>query len=433
MVALRVVANGVAHPVGATRLVRPDVFAAHFPGRDPRGLSLGSGFAATVSFARQERATLVDLGLQATLRDGTTGVRPLGSIRLAPARGGESLGSAGAPARIAVCMTTYNPPLDLFARQVQSIRDQTFGDWICLISDDCSERSVFEEIARIVGEGDDSRFRVFPGPSRLGFYHNFQRCLSLVPEGVEFVALADHDDRWHPDKLATLLAAFAEETTLVYSDMNIIDEQGRLVANTYWTTRPNRYDDLASLLIANTITGAASMFRATLLKRLLPFPQKLGEPFHDHWLACVALSTGRVGYVDRPLYDYVQHSSNVLGHYAPARKGFWTKTQGFLGSLSPRRMRAVLGAWRNVYHGDVMRVKLIARLLELRCGTVTPEKERALARLARLDESWGTTLWLTLSVGARPRLRFSCWRGMRSSSSAPKARPARRAKLSSGR
>ena len=63
-----------------------------------------------------------------------------------------------------------------------------------------------------------------------------------------------------------------------------------------------------------TVTGAACMFRRELLSDALPFPPQFGHMFHDHWLAILALSRGRLGYVDRPLYDYVQHGGNVIGH-----------------------------------------------------------------------------------------------------------------------
>ena len=350
-----------------------------------------------VPFSRNESNLRVPVGLQARLRDGTSRTRELGSITLAPEADGDSAAPTRAAPRIAICLATYNPPLALFETQVQSIRDQTLPDWVCFISDDCSDADVYDQVHRIVGQ--DSRFRISRAPKRAGFYHNFERCLSLVPAGAEFVALSDQDDRWHPDKLETLLASFQADTTLVYSDMNIIDEQGKLLSNTYWTLRRNRYDDLASLLIANTVTGAASMFRATLLKYLLPFPQRVGQPFHDHWLACTALSLGPVDYVDRPLYDYVQHSANVLGHYAPAPVGTWTRAWSYLRSLSPnnarRRIGGSLAHWRAVYYGDVQRVKLIARVLELRCAALlTPLKARQLRRLAGLEESSSTTAWL---------------------------------------
>ena len=50
-----------------------------------------------------------------------------------------------------------------------------------------------------------------------------------------------------------------------------------------------------------------------------------------------------------------------------------------------------------MYYGDLQKVKLNARVLQARCGTLlTPEKARKLRRLARLDESWSTTIWLAL-------------------------------------
>ena len=42
------------------------------------------------------------------------------------------------------------------------------------------------------------------------------------------VALCDQDDVWHTDKLATLIDHLGESITLVYSDMNITDAQGRV-------------------------------------------------------------------------------------------------------------------------------------------------------------------------------------------------------------
>ena len=65
---------------------------------------------------------------------------------------------------------------------------------------------------------------------------------------------------------------------------------------------------------ANTVTGAASVFRGALLDAALPFPPPHGRAFHDHWLACAAFVAGGLAYVDRPLYDYTQHADNVIGH-----------------------------------------------------------------------------------------------------------------------
>ena len=159
----------------------------------------------------------------------------------------------------------------------------------------------------------DPRFVVSRSPRRLGYYHNFERALSMAPPSAAYATLADQDDRWHPGKLEALLGALGD-ANLVYSDARIVDRDGRLLSNTYWSRRRNNYTNLASLLVANTVTGAASLFRRELLELALPFPPRHGSPYHDHWLAMVALATGRIAYVDRPLYDYVQHRGAALGH-----------------------------------------------------------------------------------------------------------------------
>jgi hypothetical protein len=128
----------------------------------------------------------------------------------------------------------------------------------------------------------------------------------MAPAGAELLALCDQDDRWHPAKLTTLRSALGD-AQLVYSDQRLVDEHGRVLRATLWKGRRNEFDNIASVLIANTITGAATLFRREVADVALPFPDSPGFQFHDHWLAVVALASGDVAYVDRPLYDYVQH------------------------------------------------------------------------------------------------------------------------------
>ena len=186
----------------------------------------------------------------------------------------------------------------------------------------------------------DPRFVVSRSPRRLGYYHNFERALSMTPPSAAYATLADQDDRWHPEKLETLLGALGD-ANLVYSDARIVDRDGQLLSDTYWSRRRNNYTNLASLLIANTVTGAASLFRRELLELALPFPPRHGSPYHDHWLAVVALASGRIAYVDRPLYDYVQHRGAALGHArANARgrdqRGEWDGCRGSCASPARR-------------------------------------------------------------------------------------------------
>ncbi len=308
-------------------------------------------------------------------------------------------------------MATYEPDLALFRAQVESIRAQTVTDWVCVISDDCSAFARFEALQEVVA--GDPRFVVSRSERNLGFYANFERALSMVPGTAEVVALADQDDVWHPDKLATLQSALGD-AQLVYSDSRLVDRAGNVVAETYWGGRDNNHDDLQSLLVANAVSGAGSLFRRDLLDLALPFPPAQFAHFHDHWLALCARVRGEIAYVDRPLYDYVQHGDAVLGHAAANQVAGLRER---LGSLR-RNPRDRIKLYRGIYFVDVARLTQVARILLLREPDMPRARRRTLERFLKADRSLAAAarLWLAGAreyVGpaadagrrARPRLR----------------------------
>jgi len=298
---------------------------------------------------------------------------------------------------IAVCMATYEPDVELFTKQYRSIREQTHGDFVCIVSDDASTPARARAIERACAE--DGRFRFIAHRDRVGYYRNFERCLALVPPDVGFVALSDQDDVWHPDKLETLARSFTSaRVRLAYADMAIVSTEGELLAPSYWTDRVNNHTDLASLLLVNTVTGAASLFRRELLEVALPFPTVPGEPFHDHWLACVALALGELAFVDRPLHDYVQHGANIVGRHEPLpgelRGGLVNAFSRF--ARSPRRRIRNTVGWARRYYDDEVRVReAFARALRERLrGRLHAEAAEAIDRVADMSTSNRSLLWL---------------------------------------
>jgi glycosyltransferase involved in cell wall biosynthesis len=371
-------------------------------GSSAEARTAGEEWWATVPFESISEPATVTLRLLAELSSGAEEALDLGRIDVEPGLTGESRGQpvpGGWPGdgaeRVAICMCTHDPPLDLFERQISSIRDQSHRQWICLVSDDASSPDRFEGIRRILG--DDRRFVLVPSEQRLGFYANFERALTLSPPEATHIALCDQDDRWYPDRLETLLGALGEKDTLAYSDMRIVTPAGELISDTYWKYRRNNWTDLGTLLIGNTITGAASIFRRSLLDYALPFPPRIGGAFHDHWLSLVALACGPVSYVDRPLHDYVQHPGVVIGFSsANADRG----ADGLRGlSLRGLRLagRLIRPGGRRRYFADYCRIALLATVLDLRCGELmSPEKRAAVARVRGLDDSLRATAGLAL-------------------------------------
>jgi len=371
---LHIVVNGEAQPVSAHGMPRLDVLRAL---EHPHAYASGFWGVARVAAAPCE------LLLRAELQGGGTAVAQLANIAAAPAPEPADMRAPEPESGplVAVCMATYDPPMDLFERQLHSIRTQSHGNWVCVISDDCSDPARFAAIEAAVA--GDERFVVSRSPVRLGFYRNFERALSLAPAAATYVAMADQDDAWYPDKLETLLAEIGQ-AQLVYSDARIVDRGGALIADTYWGRRRNNHSDLLSLLVANSVTGAASLFRRELLDDALPFPPAQFTHFHDHWIALTALALGDIAFVDRPLYDYVQHGDASLGHAAANRI---TALRDRLGRLR-RDPRERVRMWRMHYFVDVARLVQYATVLRMRCGErMTGAKRLVLDRFLAADRS----------------------------------------------
>jgi glycosyltransferase involved in cell wall biosynthesis len=353
-----------------------------------------------VEVERIEVPRLAWIELRAELADGRIATGRLGSLDLLPEpevpeadRIPESEASQrGLPhageRSVAICMATWEPPRELLERQVESIRQQTHDDWICLISDDASSPEAVEVIREVIG--DDPRFCLSASEERRGFYRNFERALAMVPEDARFVALSDQDDRWQPEKLEELLGAIGEGITLAYSDMRIVDEEGSVLSETYWSFRPNNYTDFASLVVANTVTGAASVFDRRLLADALPFPPPLGNAYHDHWIAQIALALGSIAYVPEPLYDYVQHGTAALGHLAANNNGLNSSGRLARARTITDRIRGhgIHPGWRPFYFNIYLRTCVTSRVLAMRVGSRMPApKRRALKRATPISAS----------------------------------------------
>ena len=396
--ALSIVADGQRQPVMAHGMPRLDLFRTLHPSidvfettgvasdpespEDPFLHSYRSGFWGFARITHADQASH-ELVLRAELQDGEVVEHPFAEIPTeSPQRPVDvAPPEPSAGPLVVICIATYDPPPELLRRQVQSIRDQTHANWICVVSDDCSSPERFTALEEeLVG---DPRFVISRSPRRRGFYGNFERALAMAPVKAQYVAMADQDDFWHRDKLASLLDGLGN-ARLVYSDARIISPRGELLADTYWSQRSNNHTSLSSLLMANSVTGAASLFRRDLLDDALPFPPPQFAHFHDHWIALVALAQGDIAFVDRPLYDYVQHDKAVLGHAAANRMTAMRDRLGRLGD-DPRER---IGRWRMHFFVDNCRLIQDAAILQMRLGDrIPPAKRRELATFTGADRS----------------------------------------------
>lgn len=207
---------------------------------------------------------------------------------------------------ISVCMATYNGERYL-RQQLESILSQlSEQDAEIIIADDGST----DETLRIVESLKDSRIRVLPSEKHLGTIYNYERALQVAKGDVIF--LADQDDIWLPGKVAVVLDKL-KECDLVMHDAYMLRQKDSQEGA--WQ-RSGKLSDIrpyesgvVSNWWKNSFTGCCVAFRRQVLEKALPFPKNL--PMHDQWLGLVAERYFKVRWIEEPLVEYRQHSSNA--------------------------------------------------------------------------------------------------------------------------
>lgn len=218
---------------------------------------------------------------------------------------------------IEVVLPTYNG-LPYLEAQLASIYSQTLRPSQVLLRDDGSTDGTPELIQQLQ-ERYGGWLQVLPHDGNLGCVANVN-CL-LEATSAPYVALADQDDCWLPQKLEQgmslmhqLEACFgADVPLLVHSDLELVDAQARRRGCHYLEHQcldPRRTAP-ADLVLTNVVTGCTALINRVLLQKALPIPVE--ALMHDWWLALVASALGQIGLVERPGVLYRQHGGNVLG------------------------------------------------------------------------------------------------------------------------
>jgi len=213
---------------------------------------------------------------------------------------------------ISIIMAIYEPNLEWLMEQLASLNAQTYPNLKLYIMDDCSHVVSYEEIRICV----ESSIHAFPyvlwrGEKRVGSNRVFE-ALTRVAEG-EYFAYCDQDDVWLPEKLEILQKEMeASEVTLVCSDMYVIDQNGRIVADSLTKVRKHHRFRSGSglapgLLFSNFATGCTMLVRSDAVKAAIPFCPYM---VHDHYIALWCAEHGKVIALPRPLIRYRIHGGN---------------------------------------------------------------------------------------------------------------------------
>lgn len=225
-------------------------------------------------------------------------------------------GRTAATARIHILCAVHNGGRYL-APFLDSLSAQHHRDWILWLVDDQSTDDSRAQLRAAASR--DPRLHLLEGPATpLGALGAFAWLWARVPPEAEYIAFADQDDLWHPDKLERSLAALraAEEGTtpvLVHTDLEVVGPNLEPMAPSFW-----RYAGIVPepatvrrLVAQNVVTGCTVLVNRALYEAVGPIAA--GATMHDAWVACVAAAVGRVVALHEPTVRYRQHAHNALG------------------------------------------------------------------------------------------------------------------------
>jgi glycosyltransferase involved in cell wall biosynthesis len=234
--------------------------------------------------------------------------------------------------RIGIALAVYQPQPEFFEKQLQSLLDQTYQDWFCVVTADSPPDAIFnnEKLKRFK---TDPRFRWVENEQRLGVTKNFEKAIQLcLKENAEAIGCADQDDVWYPHKIARTVEIFQQHhpIRLVHTDMNLLDQNENgteiIQKETGWQAerRGIHHVQPVHFLIRNIVAGCSMLFDAELARMYPDIPKEFYHP--DYWYSFLASVYGKVYSIPEPTYAYRQHKKNVLG-ISPFKGFFYVAPQ----------------------------------------------------------------------------------------------------------
>lgn len=213
--------------------------------------------------------------------------------------------------KVDVLMATYNTNIKYLKKQIDSILNQTHKNISLLISDD---NSLNKEVKKILEEYEkkDDRIQLFIQKENIGYIKNFE--FLLTKSNSKYIMFSDHDDIWYENKIEESLDKIKKENVdFVYCNSKQINEKDEVIKENYF-----KYKNVPlikgkdKLAISRCVgIGCSQIFTEDVKNKMLPFTKQVIA--HD-WLASfIANENKGITYIEKPLFDYRLHQTNVFG------------------------------------------------------------------------------------------------------------------------
>lgn len=232
-------------------------------------------------------------------------------------------------ADITIVIPMYNS--DRFiAETIQSVLNQTYKNFKLIIIDDKSDDKSFE----IASSFDDSRITVIKNDERLGFFKNWNKCLTLI--NTKYGKILPHDDILHSKCLETQVSILSEykKVSFVCCNRNIIGPNGKVIFSNSFIKK-SRIINLKNALKKIFITGTniigepgTVLFKTSAAKKIGGFSSDNEYTIDiDYWVRLLNVGDGFIQkeiLCSFRIWDQ-STSINLKNNQAASMKKFLTK------------------------------------------------------------------------------------------------------------
>lgn len=223
--------------------------------------------------------------------------------------------------KVSLVMAVYNGEKYLI-EQLDSIRKQTYPIDEVLLLDDVSTDNSYELIHQYIDGYKLINWKLIKNETNLGYRKNFKKGLEMVTGDIIF--LCDQDDRWHLNKVETMVEYMKDKSILsLASSFNFMDQEGKCFEVNKIKGRSNNNllfkevtellteIDLKLLLQSNFSQGCTMAIKEEVKDNYLKVTQ--GKLPHDWELNIISSIKNGCYYLDKPLIDYRIHNNNTIG------------------------------------------------------------------------------------------------------------------------
>lgn len=241
---------------------------------------------------------------------------------------------------VSIIVPCYNQAQYL-EEALQSVLDQTYADWECIIVNDGSPDHTEKVAKNWVDE--DSRFKyVYKENGGLSSARN----AGLEVAKGEYIQFLDSDDLLNKDKLEKQLVCFSKDIDIVICDYFPFDEEsGAFLRRRYMNPFPNLVSYKNDIVIKweyeLSIPCHCVLFKTKLLnQKTIKFDESL--PNHEDWVFWVQLFYSSLGVFNlaQALVSYRIHKESMCADNIEMGKGFilaCKTNQSFFESIGDKK------------------------------------------------------------------------------------------------